>query len=106
MAVAAPWLDQQGATSSFFTAKRAQFADHLAWYYAAAGFLLVGGAMGWYLVRRVYLPVKALTQQAQAALRGEPQQAIYSSAETQNYRRHITFKRNHNGRFGNTDQET
>ena len=85
LGVAAPWLDQEGVTTSIFYGETTlKFTDKLWWYYVAAALMLcAGGVLGWYLIRRVYLPVTALTQQAQAALRGEPHIAMYSSAETQ-----------------------
>lgn len=83
--VAAPWLDEHGATTSVIYGEAMHHHhNHLLWYYATALMVLIlGGGLGFYLIRRVYLPVQALTKQAQAAIRGENVSINYQSSETQ-----------------------
>ncbi|TVR11452.1 MAG: hypothetical protein EA401_10780 [Planctomycetota bacterium] len=49
----------------------------------ATAILALSAAMGWYLVRRVYLPVEDLCVQADAALRGRMIPQRYASRETE-----------------------
>ena len=56
----------------------------LLWFtLASIGIAIFGLLMAWYLVRRIYLPVEALSQQALAAVSGQVTAPKRSSLETQ-----------------------
>ena len=84
MAVAVPWMNEDGETISVIYGEAAhQERGNLLWYYVVAlGLVLIGGALGRYCMARVYLPVVALTEQARAAANGDMRPAKHQSAET------------------------
>ncbi|TVR41192.1 MAG: hypothetical protein EA402_13060 [Planctomycetota bacterium] len=91
-AAAVPMLDAEGQFRSLLYAE-ATFADSplRSWFALIASVVLVmGAAMAWYLGRRIYRPVTALTDQASAALTGRMMPLAMRSPETQDLASAVT----------------
>jgi hypothetical protein len=84
VAMAAPWLNPNGTIAAVIYGEAMHtYHDGLLWFYLfGLDFFALGGGLDLYFVRRMYLPVKDLTEPAKAAMHGEALPARHTSVET------------------------
>lgn len=82
LAAAAPLaMDAQGERHLLYGERPALVPDPSLPLALSALIIVLGGALGWYLARRIYQPVEWLTLEAESALAGRPRLAFERSSK-------------------------